>query len=58
MEDISGEISFPHDDALTKILFLEIQDVMEKWTMPLAKYVLTISPLAIMYESKFNLTSI
>jgi hypothetical protein len=43
---------------LTKKLFLEIQNVMQKWTIPLAKYVLTISPLAIMYESKFNLTSI
>ena len=58
MEDISWEISFPHDDALTKKLFLEIQNVMQKWTIPLAKYVLTISPLAIMYESKFNLASI
>jgi transposase-like protein len=27
---------FPNDDALTKILYLALQDVINKWTMPLA----------------------
>jgi len=32
----------PNDDALTKILYLAIQNVMKKWTMPLAYLALTI----------------
>lgn len=49
---------FPNDDALTKILFLAIQDVMKKWSMPLANWALTISQLAVMYDGRFNLESI
>jgi transposase-like protein len=49
---------FPNDDALTKILYLAIQDVMKKWTMPLANWALTISRLAVMYEGRFNLAAI
>ena len=49
---------FPNDEALTKILFLAIQDVMKKWSMPLANWALTISQLAVMYEGRFNLESI
>ena len=49
---------FPNDEALTKILFLAIQDVMKKWSIPLANWALTISQLAVMYEGRFNLESI
>jgi putative transposase len=49
---------FPNDEALTKILYLAIQDVMKKWTMPLANWALTISQLAVMYEGRFVLTAI
>lgn len=49
---------FPNDEALTKILFLAIQDVMKKWSMPLANWALTISQLAVMYDGRFNLESI
>jgi transposase-like protein len=49
---------FPNDEALTKILYLAIQDVMKKWTMPLANWALTISQLAVMYEGRFNLAAI
>ena len=49
---------FPNDEALTKILYLAIQDVMKKWTMPLANWALTISQLAVMYEGRFNLAAL
>ena len=49
---------FPNDEALTKILYLAIQDVMKKWTMPLANWALTISQLAVMYEGRFDLAAI
>jgi transposase-like protein len=41
---------FPNDEALTKVLYLAIQDVMKKWTMPMANWALTISQLAVMCE--------
>ncbi len=43
---------------MTEILFLAIQDVMKKWTMPLANWALTISQLAVMYEGRFNLAAV
>ena len=49
---------FPNDEALTKILYLAIQDVRKKWTMPLANWALTISQLAVMYEGRFDLTAL
>jgi putative transposase len=49
---------FPNDETLTKILYLAIQDVMKKWTMPLANWALTISQLAVMYEGRFDLAVI
>ena len=49
---------FPSDDALTKILFLAIQNVMKKWTMPIANWALTISQLAVMYQGRFDLETI
>ena len=49
---------FPNDEALTKILYLAIQDVMKKWTMPLANWALTISQLAVMYEGRFDLAAL
>lgn len=49
---------FPTNESLTKILYLAIQDVMKKWTMPLANWALTISQLAVMYEGRFNVAEI
>jgi transposase-like protein len=49
---------FPNDEALIKILFLSIQDVMKKWTMPISNWALTISQLAVMYEDRFDLAAI
>jgi transposase-like protein len=43
---------------MSEILFLAIQDVMKKWTMPLANWALTISQLAVMYEGRFNLAAV
>jgi transposase-like protein len=37
---------------------LAIQDVMKKWTMPLANWALTISQLVVMCEGRFDLTTI
>jgi len=49
---------FPNDEAMTKILYLAIQDVMKKWTMSLANWALTISRLAVMYDGRFDLAAI
>jgi putative transposase len=48
----------PNDDALTKILYLAIQDVINKWTLPLANLALTILQLTVMYEGRFDLSAI
>jgi transposase-like protein len=56
--DTTNRSVFPNDEALTKILYLAIQDVMKKWTMPLANWALTISQLAVMYEGRFDLAAV
>ncbi len=46
---------FPNDDALTKILYLAIQDIGR---CQLANWALTISQLTVMYEGHFDLAAI
>jgi|GEM_PF-6431098 len=48
----------PDDEALTQILYFTIQNVMKRWTMPLANWALAISQLAVMHKSRFDLKAI
>jgi len=49
--------AFPDDEALTKILYFSIQDIMKKWPMPLASWALTIFRLAVMCDDRFDLAA-
>ena len=46
---------FPHDDALTKMLFLVYLDISKKWNKPLANWPYIISHLAVMFEERITL---
>jgi transposase-like protein len=45
---------FPNDDALRKILFLALQNIQKKWTMPLRDWKLTLAQLQILYPDAFH----
>jgi transposase-like protein len=46
---------FPTDESLTKMLYLAVQDVSKKWTMPLREWKTIISYLAIAYGDRLRL---
>ncbi len=47
--------AFTSDNALLKLVFLVVQRVAEKWTMPLHNWNLTLSQLYIMFEDRIKL---
>jgi len=47
--------AYPTDDALRKIIYLAIQDISKKWTMPLREWKECVSHLAIYFGDRFSL---
>jgi len=45
---------FPHDDALSKMLFLAYRDIRKKWTVSVPNWALVISHLSVMYEKRVS----
>lgn len=43
---------FPHDQALTKLLFLAAADISKKWTMPIKNWGVIVSQLAVLFPEK------
>lgn len=46
---------FPSDQALLKLVFLLSQNIIQKWTMPLPKWALTIQQLSIIFGDRVQL---
>ena len=44
---------FPTEDALMKVLYLAIQVVSKKWTMPIRDWKLALNRFAIMFADRF-----
>lgn len=44
--------AFPSETALLKVLYLTTQRIMEKWTVPLANWALTIQQLSILFGER------
>ena len=47
--------AFTSDNALLKLVYLVVQNISEKWTMPLHNWNLTLSQLFIMFEDRIKL---
>ncbi|MDB2550665.1 IS256 family transposase [Rickettsiales bacterium] len=47
--------SFPSDQSLEKLLYLAIQNIKKKWTMPIPNWSLIISQFAIKFEDRIKL---
>lgn len=43
---------FPHEHALTKLLFLATRDISKKWTMPIRNWGTIVAQLAILFPEK------
>ncbi len=46
--------AFSNETALTKLLYLGIQNAQKKWTMPIRNWSLTLSQLAIFFEGRLD----
>ncbi len=46
--------AFPNENSLLKLLFVGIQNVTKKWTMPIQNWNLTLSQLAIYFEGRLD----
>lgn len=46
--------AFPNQNSLLKLLYMGIQNVSKKWTMPIQNWSLTISQLAIFFEGRLD----
>ncbi|MHC4397654.1 MAG: IS256 family transposase [Planctomycetota bacterium] len=49
---IKNRGSFPHDDSLNKLLYLAIQNISKKWTMPIRNWKSALNRFAIMFEER------
>jgi putative transposase len=45
--------SFPNDEAAIKLLFMALQNIAKKWTMPVSDWKAALSRFAIVYEERF-----
>ena len=46
--------AFPNENSLMKLLFVGIQNMTKKWTMPIQNWNLTLSQLAIYFEGRLD----
>lgn len=44
--------SFPHDDAVTKLFYLALQNISKKWTMPLRDWKPALNRFTIQFEDR------
>jgi putative transposase len=47
--------AFPNDGAAIKLLFMAIQNIMKKWTMPVPHWAEAINQLSIIFEGRIPL---
>lgn len=47
--------AFPHDESIMKIMYLALQNISKKWTMPIKNWPAALNQFAIRYEERFPL---
>lgn len=47
--------AFPHDESIIKIMYLALQNISKKWTMPIRNWPAALNQFAIRYEERFPL---
>ncbi|MCP4648865.1 MAG: transposase, partial [PVC group bacterium] len=49
---IKNRNSFPNDDSVIKLLFMALQNIMKKWTMPIRNWPLAVHQFAIRFGDR------
>jgi len=47
--------SFPNDDAAIKLLYMALQNITKKWTMPIRNWALTIQQFSIRFGDRLKI---
>lgn len=47
--------SFPNDEAMIKLMYLALQNISKKWTMPIRNWRLALNQFSIMFEERMPL---
>lgn len=47
--------AFTSESALSKLLYMAVQNITKKWTMPMRNWSLTVSQLAVLFEGRLKL---
>jgi putative transposase len=43
---------FPNDEAATKLIYLAVQNISKKWTMPIQNWNAALNQFAILFENR------
>lgn len=49
---IKNRAAFPHEEAAYKLLYLALQNIEKKWTMPIQEWARVLNQLAILFEGR------
>ncbi len=52
---IKNREAFPHDDSVMKLLYLALQNISKKWSMPVRNWKGALNCFAIIYEDRMPL---
>jgi len=55
---IKNRAAFPNDDAVYRLIYLGLENVSRKWTMPIRNWKEALQQLAILYEDRLPLESV
>ena len=44
--------AFPHDESLLKLLYLALQNISKKWTLPIRNWRAALNQFSIMFEGR------
>ena len=47
--------TFPHDESIKKIMYLALDRISKKWTMPIRNWKATLNQFAIKFEGRFSI---
>ena len=52
---IKSRGAFPNDEAVMKLVYLVLQNVQQKWTMPIREWKMALNQFAILFADRFPL---
>ncbi len=55
---IKGRAAFPHDEAVYRLIWMGLQHVERRWTMPIRNWKQALQQLALLYEDRVPLDAL